>query len=238
MKINKDLIKNITIGVLVAVAAVSTVLVINYNRVINNNGSIMEYMENERLELQNQYDSLQVAYNNKDKEYIKLDSIIDNRNKQLAALKLENNHLQLKLADLENEMANVSSDSSYNYLMHRYIPTQDSLKYGFAPNQVKSIHFDVLAFDYTKLLNSNLDSTINVLTVLSNTNLAKFETCSDQNSILIQQKGVMSKQIESLEAINENYTKQIRRQRTKSTAFGLGALGLVSYIVFRTVTNK
>jgi len=219
--INK--IKNIVIVILSAIVIYSVIRVTGYNRIIQNNNNIIEYLEIERGELSSEVNSL----------YVKLDSIIDNNNKQFNKLKLENHYLQSKLTNLENEMINIPSDSSYNYLMHRYIPTQDSLPYGFAPNQIKAIHFDVISFDYTKLLNSNLDSTVNVLSILSNTNKIKFEACVDQNSLLLQQNSIMSKEIESLKINNNNFIKQIKKERIRSTVFGIGATALVTYLIIK-----
>jgi hypothetical protein len=238
MKIAINTLKNAAMILLLSFAVFSVVRFTGYNKILNNNNSIMDYLDNQNTLLSVKIDSLQKLYLEKELSYIKLDSILDNRNKQLNKLKLENRDLQLKLANLENEMANISSDSSYNYLMHRYIPTQDSLRYAFAPNQVKSIHFDVLAFDYTKLINTNLEYQTRKLTDLYYTATNKFDICKDQKYILLDQVDLLSTKIKSLETMNNTYKKSIKNQKLKAGVFGVGALGILTYMIVNSAINN
>ena len=238
MKIAISTLKNAAMILLLSFAVFSVVRFTGYNKILNNNNGIMDYLDNQNILLSVKLDSLQKLYLEKELSYIKLDSIIDNRNKQLNKLKLENRDLQLKLANLENEMANISSDSSYNYLMHRYIPTQDSLQYGFAPNQVKSIHFDVLSFDYTKLINQNLEYRNSILTDLYYTATYKFDVCKDQKYMLLDQADLLSTKIKSLETMNNTYKKSIKNQKLKAGVFGVGALGILTYMIVNSAINN
>jgi len=235
---NVSKLKTLVIVILSAALAFSVVRIVGYNRIIQNTNSILDYIELQNDNLNKDIADLQSKYMVKEKEYAKLDSLLDNKNKQLDRLKLENRDLQLKLANLENVMANIPSDSSYNYLMHRYIPTQDSLPYGFAPNQVKAIHYDVIAYDYTKVLNSNVDSLNRVLNSLYKTSTLKFKTCADQNSILLEQQSLQNEKIANLEATNNIYKKQIKKELVKSSAFGIGVAGVLTYIVVKSIINK
>ena len=150
---------------------------------------VLEYERDDLLkknkELFVRVDSLHAEYNKKELLYIKLDSALDNKTKEYNKLKLVNHKLQLKLTELENEMINITPDSSYNYLMHRYIPKQDSLPFRFAPNQVKSIHYDVLVLDNVKLINNNLVSTLAISDSLYYLTTFKFNTCRERTSILL-----------------------------------------------------
>ena len=238
MKIAISTLKNAAMILLLSFAVFSVVRFTGYNKILNNNNGIMDYLDNQNTLLSVKIDSLQKLYLEKELSYIKLDSIIDNRNKQLNKLKLENRDLQLKLANLENEMANISSDSSYNYLMHRYIPKTDSVSYKFAPNQVKFIHKDVLFLDQNIKLNKNLNETVETLFDLYTNSNLMFNTCENQKSILLDQKDLMQNSINNLTEINKSYTKEIKKQRIKSTAFGIGAAGLVTYIIIKSVSNK
>ena len=151
-------IQKIIIGCLLALTLVMHVSLIKHVDALDAASSARDYLLEQNSNLKYKVDSLHYIYLEKEGAYIRLDSILDNKSKQLDKLKLENIQLQLKLADLENEMENITSDSSYNYLMHRYIPKTDSISYKFAPNQVKFIHKDVLFLDQNLKLNKNLNA--------------------------------------------------------------------------------
>lgn len=238
MTINGNLIKNIAIGVLVAFCAFSIIKFNSYNTILNDTVSINDYLQTENVKIKSSIDSLQLEYNKIGVQYGKMDSILDNRNRQLNKLKLENNVLQSTLADLENNMANISSDSSYTYLMHRYIPTQDLLPYGFAPNQVKTLHFNTLSLDQVELINTNITKRNTILT--SNVNLlsSKYNLCVDQTAILIEQRSLLEREVSNINKINEGYIKTIKKQKFKTAAFGVGAAGILTYIVVQSITNK
>ena len=238
MKIAISTLKNAAMILLLSFAVFSVVRFTGYNKILNNNNSIMDYLDNQNTLLSVKIDSLQKLYLEKELSYIKLDSIFENKNKQYNLLKLENSYLQSKLADIENDMINITSDSSYNYLMHRYIPKTDSVSYKFAPNQVKFIHKDVLFLDQNLKLNKNLNETVETLFDLYTNSNLMFNTCENQKSILLDQKDLMQNSINNLTEINKSYTKEIKKQRVKSTAFGIGAAGLVTYIIIKSVSNK
>lgn len=238
MNISGNLLKNIAIGILGAACLYSVLTITNYNHLLQVNEAVSQYLEHENSVIKKKYDSLQVEYNKQQLNYIKLDSIFENKNKQYNLLKLENSYLQSKLADIENDMINITSDSSYNYLMHRYIPKTDSVSYKFAPNQVKFIHKDVLFLDQNIKLNKKLNETVETLFDLYTNSNLMFNTCENQKSILLNQKDLMQNSINNLTEINKSYTKEIKKQRVKSTAFGIGAAGLVTYIIIKSVSNK
>lgn len=189
----------------------------------------------ENKELFIKVDSLHTEYNKKELLYARLDSILDNKIKDYNKLKLENQKLQLKLTELENEMVNITPDSSYNYLMHRYIPKQDSLPYRFAPNQVKSIHFDVLSLDNVRIQNNNLISSLLISDSLYYLTTFKFNTCRDQGKILLSEKQLLLNSIDNLEAINNIYRKQLNNQKFISIGLGVGIAGYITYRIVKFV---
>ena len=200
---------------------------------------VLEYERDDLLkknkELFVRVDSLHAEYNKKELLYIKLDSALDNKTKEYNKLKLVNHKLQLKLTELENEMINITPDSSYNYLMHRYIPKQDSLPFRFAPNQVKSIHYDVLVLDNVKLINNNLVSTLAISDSLYYLTTFKFNTCREQTSILLSEKQLLSNSISNLESINKIYRKQLNNQKFISVGLGVGIAGYITYRIVKFV---
>lgn len=230
-------IQNVIIGALVCLSIILHLQVISHKNSNNTLSSVKDYLFKQNLDLKHRGDSLYNLYLTKELDYAKLDSILDNKTKQLDKLKLENNQLQLKLANLENEMANITSDSSYNYLMHRYIPTQDSLPYGFAPNQVKSIHYDVLVLDQTKLINNNLTYSLNTLDSLYSITTLKFDNCREQSVFLLEERDLLNNRINNLNLINNTYKKEVKKQKRKTTVIGLGLAGIVTYGIISSLSN-
>ena len=97
---------------------------------------------------------------------------------------------------------------------------------------------DVLFLDQNIKLNKNLNETVETLFDLYTNSNLMFNTCENQKSILLNQKDLMQNSINNLTEINKSYTKEIKKQRIKSTAFGIGAAGLVTYIIIKSVSNK
>lgn len=237
MKIKNSTLKNILLGGILVFGlfffAKSTIYVSNLKDLRIEKNSLVK----QNKELSIKVDSLHNVYIKLESSYIKLDSDLDNNLNAYKKLKLENQKLQLKLTDLENEIANISTDSSYNYLMHRYIPTQDSLPYGFAPNQIKSIHYDVLFLDNTKLINNNLNNSLLVADSLYLITTSKFNICREQTSILLTEKQLLSNSIDNLESINKIYKKKLNNQRFISFGLGTGIVGYITYVIIKAVKN-
>jgi hypothetical protein len=187
----------------------------------------------ENSKLANEVAYKQIAYDQLEQKYIKLDSIDVVKTKQLVIYKRENADLQLKLANLDNNMVTITPDSSYTYIMQRYLPMQDSLPYGFAPNQVKSIHRDILAFDITKDLNVNLKTSLDLSEVLYSNMTSKFNICNEQKSIVLEQNDLLDEQLNNYAVINKKNEKKVKLLKTASGVLFIAVIVETAILVLK-----
>jgi len=202
-------------GVLIALLVAYTFrLNISNSKLANSNDSLLTY--NAYIEYQK--DSIDKVCNILHKENKQKDSTIVVIDKQYKKYKLENIHLQSKLTELENNMSNITPDSSYKYLMHRYIPNQNIYPYKFAPNQIKSIHYDLLKGDILSDINTNLSSSLSLSESMYSLKSDMYNNCSKENTLLNYKVNLITKQ-------NDNLTKVINNKDNQNKWFKIGLYG-------------
>jgi len=206
LQIIKKLIPSI-LAVAVAGLLIYTYSLVSINtKLSNTNDSLL--IKNAYIEYQK--DSIDHAYLILSKENKQKDSTLVVVEKQYKKYKQENIQLQSKLTQLENDMVNISPDSSYIYLMHRYIPSQNILQYRFAPNQVKSIHYDLLKGDIIAQSNINLSNTLILSETMYSLRTQMYNNCNSQNSLLQYKVKLTENQNSNLNKLINNKDKQIK----------------------------
>jgi len=222
-----NVISNISIGiVLIASLLFSYIQTEKVGRLRGENNIYLT----EKSTLRRDIDSLHTLFIAKDKQYLKIDSLLDIKTKEAKTLKLSYLQLQSKYADLEHQMSNITPDSSYSYTMHRLLPIGNSFPYKFAPNQVKDIHYSLLALDQTKLINKNLEQRLIIADSTNFLNENKFTICKEQTDLLLQENSKLKNLNEINESMISNNKKEIRKQKNikKSVITGMGI-----YIIYK-----
>lgn len=204
-----------------------------YNESNNLNNHLLLEISNNNIKI----DSLHTLYLNTIKENIKLDSLLDNSNKLREQLKLENKDLQSKLANLENQIENITSDSSYNYIMYRHKPLMNFYPYSFAPNQVKSLHLDILTLDEVLLINQNLNNQLVVADSSYNIITSKYNICDKQVNLLLNENSLLKSNANKYEEIIDINNKDIIKQKTLKTIFGVSFTGIVIYELIKITSD-
>jgi len=230
----KQTFKNIIIGL--SVIIIGGLLIHSYNLTVRNSKLFEEnaslITKNSIIEFKK--DSIDKAYNIIFIENSKKDSTIVVLNEQFKKYKLENVHLQSKLTQLENYIANLSPDTSYKYIDNRY-PSKDFRPYRFSSSQVKSIHYDLLKGDLLKDLNYTLSNELLLSESMYSIRTQMYDNSVVQNNLLKYKVNLISAQNNNLNKIVGNKDKQI-----KLIKFGFysmtGAVGiLATYAIIKGI---
>lgn len=230
MNLNK--IKKISVGILMGGFLLMSAFTSYYIKAYTKANDLSSYMKDRNEILMEERDSIHNLYLESNILQEQLSSLLDNSLGREEALKLENNQLQLMLTNIENEMENITSDSSYIYLMQRHMPTQDSLPYRFAPNQVSAMHSDLLTLDQTQLINNNLIKQLSAKDISYFLLNSKFNLCEEQKVLLLMENSKVQNMYDNLDLINKAAKKETKKYKTTTIAASTG-LGIV--IIYEVV---
>lgn len=189
------------------------------------NAEITE-INNAKDSVQNAFDSVTVVLRAYEAELATL-------NKKEAQHKAEIDHLETELKKVLNWFFDATVDDNYKYLQDRY-PTEDSLTYPFAGNQVKSMAMAIVEGDYKDSIISEMDSLQLILR-------AKLMTSSAMISSLYRERNefelLTTKLYTNLaimaqeKKISQEEEARLRKALNKWRMGGLGGLGFAALVL-------
>lgn len=176
-------------------------------------------------------DSLEKALK---KQIAERDIQISIKDKKIAQQYVQINSLKDSLKHTLTDVAQLTADSSYRYINARVKPVTE-LKYPFDSTQVKTIHYTFLERDGLFTLNGRQEGLITDLRLVSSIKDNQILELKNLNSVYIGQRDICKVQNDSYVTQIKGLNRDIKKQKTMKFIGEGTTVGLVAYIIIRSV---
>lgn len=164
------------------------------------------------------------------------DGLIASKDREIAKKNARILALEDTLKQDLNEVAEVTADSSYQYINERVKPVTAQL-YPFDSTQVKFIHYTLVERDGLYRLNVSKDSLVTELQLSSSMKDNQILSLKSLNNVYINQRDICKSEGEGYIITIDGLNKALKQQKLLKTISNGTAAGLAGYIIFKALFN-